>query len=197
MLMLITDNYLNFRDLLYPVKDPNVRGGYTQSRDFKELRKLVKLQFSIKHRGKECEDKAYTIQGFEFDPKWGPQGGHAKNVTFDFKDKKNPGSPPKKISVYDYFVQTYNIRLEHWYLPLVKDSKGSHFPMEICNIRPNQRYAYKLGPDQTAKMIKFAVTRPKDRIGAIQHGVAMLKWSEDPYLNHYGVKIDTNLTVVS
>ena len=46
-------------------------------------------------------------------------------------------------------------------------------------------------------MIKFAVTRPKDRLKAIAHGVGMLKWHEDPYLKHYGVGIDPNLTVVS
>lgn len=46
-------------------------------------------------------------------------------------------------------------------------------------------------------MIKFAVTRPKDRLKAIAHGVDMLKWHEDPYLKHYGVGIDPNMTVVS
>lgn len=45
-------------------------------------------------------------------------------------------------------------------------------------------------------MIKFAVTRPKDRLIAIDHGVGMLKWSADPYLEHYGIKIDPNMTVV-
>jgi eukaryotic translation initiation factor 2C len=46
-------------------------------------------------------------------------------------------------------------------------------------------------------MIKFAVTRPKQRIEAIEHGVSMLKWGQDPYLKHYGIKIDPQMTVVS
>lgn len=46
-------------------------------------------------------------------------------------------------------------------------------------------------------MIKFAVTRPKERLKAIQHGIGMLKWHDDPFLNHYGVRIDPNMTVVS
>ena len=46
-------------------------------------------------------------------------------------------------------------------------------------------------------MIKFAVTRPKERIKSIQNGIAMLKWHEDPFLSHYGVRIDPNMTVVS
>jgi hypothetical protein len=46
-------------------------------------------------------------------------------------------------------------------------------------------------------MIKFAVSRPKERLKSIAHGIGMLKWHEDPYLSHYGVRIDPNLTVVS
>ncbi len=46
-------------------------------------------------------------------------------------------------------------------------------------------------------MIKFAVTRPKQRIESIQHGIGMLKWDQDPYLTHFGIKIDKNLTTVS
>lgn len=46
-------------------------------------------------------------------------------------------------------------------------------------------------------MIKFAVTRPKQRIESIQHGVGMLQWHEDPYLGYFGMKVDPNMTVVS
>lgn len=46
-------------------------------------------------------------------------------------------------------------------------------------------------------MIKFAVTRPKQRLESINHGVGMLKWNADPYLNYFGVKVDPNMTVVS
>ena len=44
-------------------------------------------------------------------------------------------------------------------------------------------------------MIKFAVTRPKERLAAIQHGVGMLKWHSDPYLGHFGLKVDPSMTV--
>lgn len=46
-------------------------------------------------------------------------------------------------------------------------------------------------------MIKFAVTRPKERLQAINHGISMLKWNLDPYLAHYGMKVDPNMTIVS
>jgi eukaryotic translation initiation factor 2C len=43
-------SYTVFRDLLLPVKTSN--GGFTKSPDFKELTKLGKLKFKVKHRGK-------------------------------------------------------------------------------------------------------------------------------------------------
>lgn len=46
-------------------------------------------------------------------------------------------------------------------------------------------------------MIKFAVTRPNDRMTSIQHGIKMLSWGEDKYLKNFGIKVDPNLTLVS
>lgn len=181
-----------FRDLLSPIKDKF--GHWAMSMDFRELRRMTKLRFTVKHRGKQVES-TYTIKRFCFDPKYGGQGAHAKNVKFLYKDRKNPNAVEKEISIYDYFKETYKITLAQWFLPCVETTRNGIFPMEICNLAPNQQYKFKMSPDQTAKMIKFAVTRPKERLGAIQTGIGMLKWAQDPYLNHFGVKIDTNLTL--
>jgi len=43
-------------------------------------------------------------------------------------------------------------------------------------------------------MIKFAVTRPAQRIQSINHGIGMLKWDQDPYLKHFGMEIDGRMT---
>ena len=67
--------------------------------------------------------------------------------------------------------------------------------MEIATLVPNQKFVYKLSPDQTSAMIKFAVTRPKQRLESVQHGVGMLKWHEDPYLKHFGISVDPQLTI--
>jgi eukaryotic translation initiation factor 2C len=40
-------------------------------------------------------------------------------------------------------------------------------------------------------MIKFAVTLPKERWEAVEHGMNMLNWERDPYLNNYGLKISS------
>jgi eukaryotic translation initiation factor 2C len=120
---------------------------------------------------------------------------HAKNTKFTLKQKQAGNITTQEVTVYDYFVQKYNIRLEFWFLPLIETTRDGLFPMELCTIQPNQRFQYKLSPDQTANMIKFAVTRPKERLQAIQHGVGMLKWHQDRYLDHFGLKVDPNLTI--
>lgn len=42
-------------------------------------------------------------------------------------------------------------------------------------------------------MIKFAVSRPAVRREAIQRGLNMLDWKNDPFLTNYGMKIDPNM----
>ena len=44
-------------------------------------------------------------------------------------------------------------------------------------------------------MIKFAVSRPAVRKDAINRGLAMLDWKNDPYLVNYGLSIDPNMLV--
>lgn len=44
-------------------------------------------------------------------------------------------------------------------------------------------------------MIKLCVERPAQRRAHIDHGLRMLNWPQDPWLNHFKVKIDHNLTM--
>jgi eukaryotic translation initiation factor 2C len=79
-------------------------------------------------------------------------------------------------------------------IPVVKMTKkirGSsiYLPMDVLRIDANQRYNTKLSDTQTSNMIKFAVTLPKERWAAVQHGVRLLNWANDPYLKKYGLDI--------
>lgn len=80
-------------------------------------------------------------------------------------------------------------------IPVVKMTKkirGSNvfLPMDVLRIDANQRYNTKLSDTQTSNMIKFAVTLPKERWAVVQQGVRLLNWANDPYLQHYGLKIN-------
>ncbi|KAG9244119.1 Piwi domain-containing protein [Calycina marina] len=184
-------DYKIFAQLLKPVKMKTAGVGMTMSEDFKTLRKMHKLRFHVKHRGKETDNKEYVIKNFTFNNTI-PEGVHAKNHFFKYHDPKTGKDTDK--SVYDYFRERYGVNLQYWNFPLIETSRGGVFPMECCQILPNQRYMFKLSPDQTSNMIKFAVTRPKQRVESIERGVALLKWSQDPYLNHFNVKVDTKMT---
>jgi eukaryotic translation initiation factor 2C len=69
-------------------------------------------------------------------------------------------------------------------------------PIDVLKIDANQRYNTKLSDTQTSNMIKFAVTLPKDRWAAVQHGVRLLNWPNDPYLRHYGLQVNSNAAKV-
>ncbi|PVH73736.1 Piwi-domain-containing protein [Cadophora sp. DSE1049] len=187
-------SYTVFRDLLLPVKDG--KGGWAKSEDFKNLSKFVKLKFIVKHRGKGDDKKEYAIKKFTFEKgeAFSKTGAHAKNTHFKFRDRSTGNE--QEVTVFDYFKRTYNIELQYWWLPLIITERAGMFPMELCTLSPNQRYNFKLSPEQTSNMIKFAVTRPKQRVESIVHGINMLKWPQDKYLNHYDIKVDPKMTVV-
>jgi eukaryotic translation initiation factor 2C len=67
-----------------------------------------------------------------------------------------------------------------------------YMPIDVLKIDANQRYNTKLSDTQTSNMIKFAVTLPKERWAAVQQGVRLLNWSNDPYLRHYGLQVNPN-----
>ncbi|KAJ4271702.1 Protein argonaute [Fusarium torreyae] len=168
-------------ELLKPIKDQK-SGRWGSSEAFKQLRKMRRLKFKIKHKGRKNEDKLYSIQDFTFDEKFGEAGASARTVTFD-KDGK-------QISVYEYYKTAYNVTLRLSHLPLIDAGKGGKIPMELAFIEPMQRYPFKLNPDQTAAMIKIAVTRPNVRKGDIQKGAAALQIGNDPFLKEYGVNFE-------
>ncbi|KAM0178275.1 hypothetical protein ACHAPF_003640 [Botrytis cinerea] len=184
-------DYDVFRKLLRPEQRSMPNGRLEKSAEFLTLEKMKKLKFTLKHHGKKDDSKIYTVKKFTFkhEPEYAADGLNAKNHFF------TPKHTGKETSVYNYFKSKYNINLKYWWAPLIETEKAGFFPMEVCTLAPSQKYQYKLDPNQTSSMIKFAVTRPKVRIQSIEHGLGMLKWNEDPYLAHYGFKIDRNMTM--
>lgn len=176
-------------DLAKELRPVNIEGRLGQSDAFKHLRKFRKLRFTVRHsnRAAAANDKVYTIQDFTFDPKYGPEGVNAKNKTF-------PQDDGKEISVVDYYGKKYAAFLRYPFLPLIDAGKGGFIPMEFAWIEPMQRYAFKLNPDQTAAMIKIAVTRPEVRKQNIQRQMSYLDQANDPVLAHYGAHFETEFT---
>lgn len=154
------------------------------------LRRLKKVQFFCTHRLRDQDGspkRIYTIEGYE--------DKDAKGSKFELRRRKMDGTETTTaISVNDYYMQTYNIRLKYPGLPLVRTrKKGEFYPMELCIIQSAQRYPFKLNEKQTADMIKFCVQRPQERVNMIRGNVTELGWDKDPLLRDYGLTVDTNM----
>ncbi|KAI1136441.1 Piwi-domain-containing protein [Hypoxylon sp. FL0543] len=165
---------------------------FVPSDAFAFLRRMVKLKFTVNHRGKMGRPRIYTIKRLVFDEKHGSEGSNSKNVLFE---KTMPDGTKKSISVYDHYKARWGFTLQYWRLPIIETTRGHLFPMELCNIVPDQRYHFKLNPKQTSDMIKMAATRPQKRTADITEGVKYLKWSQDPFLNAFGIKVNPNMVV--
>jgi eukaryotic translation initiation factor 2C len=111
-------------------------------------------------------------------------------IEIDTRDANGKVTSTRKVSVAQYFKETYNIHCKRG-LPVVELTDRTVVPIEVLTLLPNQRYRTKLDDKQTSNMIKFAVTLPKERWAAVQHGLQMLDWPNDPYLQAYGMKIST------
>lgn len=166
---------------------PDGLGGRVESEGFKLLRRLRKLIVRANYRGCPVAGKDFTVKGFV--------NANAREYTIDMKDAAT--GEKKTISILNYFKSRYNVILNYPELPLVEmTKKGVVYPMEILTLTPNQiqRYPYKLDELQTASMIKYAVSRPKDRLAAIQNSKAAFNHPNDPVLREFGLKIEDNMT---
>ena len=158
--------------------------GFRDSVEMIKLRKLKKAQFTVTHSGQADSPKVFTIKEIS--------DRNAYTWTFDLNNRTT-GEIRKNTSIFEYFKIRYNIHLTWPTLPIIETTKkGVAFPMEVCVMKPGQRYNFKLDEQQTAKMIKFAVSRPQERRRGIESGVKTLDWPGDSMLRSYGLTMETS-----
>ncbi|KAI2385546.1 Protein argonaute [Ophidiomyces ophidiicola] len=158
-------------------------GGHMPSKQFQLLNRLRKLGVRPNYRGCPCPEKEWIIKEFLL--------VNAKQYTFDVK---TPDGSKKTTTIYDYFNEKYNIKLDYWQLPVVQMTKpGVVYPMELLAVYRAQKYPFKLSEFQTAEMIKFAVSRPAERRQAIERCKKNLRHPEDDVLKEYGLKISDTM----
>ncbi len=135
------------------------------------------------YKGNPFPDKEWKIIRFSVD--------NANEHMLDWKDPTTHQPTGERISVAQYFRRKYNITLQHPTLLLVEmTKKGVFYPMEFLQIMEGQRYSSKLDEFQTSNMIKFAVSKPRVRLDAINEGKSWLDWDNDNHLKEYGLKIN-------
>lgn len=143
----LATNYLEGKDprcrpadimrALSPEKDQK-SGNWVPSDCFMLLGKLRKIRFKCPH---QKNNKLFTVGRWLHLPELGPQIANAHNVMVEINGRK--------MSVSKYFEDRYSIRLRYPQFPLIETTKkGTYFPMEVCIVEHNQRYPFKLSPDQ-------------------------------------------------
>ncbi|XP_046856742.1 protein argonaute-2-like isoform X1 [Xenia sp. Carnegie-2017] len=100
----------------------------------------------------------------------------------------------RKVTVLDYFRNTYNVSLRHPDLPCVKiGQKGSLIPMELCNVVCGQKKQGRLTGRQTQQMIRSTAIPAPDRMQKIMELIRKLRFEQDPYLHDFGFSIGNEL----
>ncbi|SPO05231.1 related to argonaute like post-transcriptional gene silencing protein QDE-2 [Cephalotrichum gorgonifer] len=168
---------------------PEQRGNtWVPSESFMHLKRLQKLRFTCPHQKNK---KVYQVARWLHLPELGDKISSSRHVTFDINGQKQ--------TVYDYFEKKYNIRLRYPQFPLIETTKkGTYIPMELCFVEHNQRYPFKLSPNQTKEMIRIAVSRPAVRKKKIQQQAAALEFGpSNKYLEHFGLRFSPNFTVTN
>ncbi|KAJ8590502.1 argonaute-like protein [Rhizopogon salebrosus TDB-379] len=106
----------------------------------------------------------------------------------------------RKVSVEQYFLEKYDIRLNYPELPLVDvgGQKKNYLPAEICEILPDQPFRGKLTDEHTASMITVACQPPNANGNAIvNNGLNELGFLHPgPALTSFGVSIGPDMAVV-
>ena len=156
----------------------NTKGG-------KALTRMNKMRFRVQYEGmpESLKGKTYMVDKL--------LGTNALETHFEQTNKET--GETRRICIYDYFEKQYDICLEFPQMPIVKTKRGACYPLEFCFAVEGERYPFKVSELQTAEMIKFAVTKPDVRQNAVYQGLKAVNWGNDPYFNHYKMKIDEKM----
>ncbi|OAX43740.1 Piwi-domain-containing protein [Rhizopogon vinicolor AM-OR11-026] len=106
----------------------------------------------------------------------------------------------RQVTVEQYFLEKYKIRLKYPELPLVDvgGQKKNYLPAEVCEILPDQPFRGKLTDEHTANMITIACQPPNVNGGAIVNkGLDELGFLHPgSTLTSFGVSIGPEMAVV-
>ncbi|KAI9030479.1 Piwi domain-containing protein [Hyaloraphidium curvatum] len=144
--------------------------------------KLRNVLFRVTHRGKA--GGKYRLSGLT--------KTDANTCTFEVSGVQT--------SAMDYYATVYNLVLNHPKLPLimVRGTRGvSYFPIELCEILPNQRYLGRLNEDETTALVRFATAWPSDKERDVNHAQETLGLGGNDYLNAFGATVNTKMLQVA
>ncbi|KAI9921408.1 hypothetical protein PsorP6_002057 [Peronosclerospora sorghi] len=98
----------------------------------------------------------------------------------------------QRVSIAQYFQQTYKILLRYPNLPCLHVKKN-YLPMEVCRIEAGQNCPRKATDKQVANMIRFTCTPPDKRKQAIEQKMRDASFNTDPMLRAFGLEVHSRI----
>ncbi|KAJ6989099.1 protein argonaute 4A-like [Populus alba x Populus x berolinensis] len=108
--------------------------------------------------------------------------------------------PTIEVTVYDYFVNHRNMRLQYSAdFPCInvgKPKRPSYFPLELCNLVSLQRYTKALSNLQRASLVEKSRQKPQERMRSLTDALRSSNYDADPMLRSSGISISAQFTQV-
>ncbi|CAB5182549.1 unnamed protein product [Rhizophagus irregularis] len=123
----------------------------------------------------------------------------AKLTQTSASDTMFDGNNGNKIDVKTYFQNKYNRCLLYPFLPcvVIRKRKNYYFPIEVCDVIPEQRYMRKLNEIQTSDIIKFTCRPPSVWANKILASLNILNYRDNEYLKQFGMEVSNDMAVVN
>lgn len=102
-------------------------------------------------------------------------------------------------TVQSFFEKHHGMQLRYPHVPTVQTSatKKALYPMELCEVLPNQQYKLKLQSDQQQKALAFQTSRPHQRFLEIKKGYHSMMTDRARALSDaYGLRISEDFLKV-
>ncbi|XP_047058374.1 protein argonaute 4A-like [Lolium rigidum] len=113
---------------------------------------------------------------------------------------KRDGNGTVDITVYDYFMDRWSMRLEKSAhlrcLNVGKPDRPTYLPLEVCQLVPLQRYKKSLSTMQRSKLVEGSRQKPLDRKLSLSRALRDNNYDSEPMLRECGISIARELMQV-
>lgn len=122
----------------------------------------------------------------------------ANDMKFFFQKEGQQG---REVSIAEYFETEHGAKLKYPHLPCIdittsKKGKPINVPMEFCEMAPGQRRTKGLLDHMKLKMLELSSGPPKDRQADAKLALKKADFSNDPYLQAFGIKVNESAMTV-
>ncbi|CAO2184894.1 unnamed protein product [Urochloa humidicola] len=120
--------------------------------------------------------------------------------TFPWKQRNGNGSDTIEVTVYDYYLKQWGIKLKDSVdfpcLNVGKPERPTYLPIELCNLVSLQRYTKALTVLQRSSLVQNSRKNPSERKSALSAALKLSNYNSDGMLKNCGISIAPEFTQV-